>query len=93
MYTQEIIEKKKKASVDYSDTPEHRRHPSLELKLSIIHRCFEEGEDIKSISEETGYSRTIIYLWRRKYVVVGVTALASDKKYFPKGKIVFLITS
>ena len=59
------IEKKKKASVDYSDTPEHRRHPSLELKLSIIHRCFEEGEDIKSVSEETGYSRASIYLWRK----------------------------
>ena len=28
------IKKKKKASVDYSDTPEHRRHPSPELKLS-----------------------------------------------------------
>ena len=63
------IEIKEKASVDYSDTPEHRRHPSLELKLSIIRRCFEKGEDIKSVSEETGYSRTSIYLWRRKYVV------------------------
>ncbi len=63
------IEKKKKVSVDYSDTPAHRRHPSLDLKLSIIHRCFKEGEDIKSVSEETGYSRTSIYLWRRKYVV------------------------
>lgn len=59
------IEKNKKASVDYSDIPEHRRHPLLELKLAIIHRCFEEREDIKSVSEETGYSRTSIYLWRR----------------------------
>ena len=55
------IEKKKKVSVDYSDTPEHRSHPSLELKLSVIRCCFEE-EDIKSVSEETGYSRAIIYL-------------------------------
>ncbi len=56
------FEKNKKAIVDYSDTPEHRRHPSLELKLSIIHRCFEEGEDIKSVSEENGCSRASIYL-------------------------------
>ena len=81
------IEIKEKASVDYSDTPEHRRHPSLELKLSIIRRCFEKGEDIKSVSEETGYSRTSIYLWRRKYVVGGAAALASKNKHLPRGKI------
>ena len=82
------IEIKEKASVDYSDTPEHRRHPSLELKLSIIRRCFETGEDIKSVSEETGYSRTSIYLWRRKYVVGGAAALASKKNHLPRGKII-----
>lgn len=81
------IGKKKRAYTDYSDKPEHRRHPSLELKLSIIHRCFEEGEDIKSVSEETGYSRTSIYLWRKKYVAGGAAALASDKKHLPRGKI------
>lgn len=75
------IEKMKKASVDYSDTPEHRRRPSLELKLTIIHRCFEEGEDIKSISEETDYSRASIYLWRRKYVSGGASALVSKKAF------------
>lgn len=75
------IEKKKKVSVDYSDTPAHRRHPSLDLKLSIIHRCFEE-EDIKSVSEETGYSRTSIYLWRKKYVVGGAVALTSEKNTY-----------
>lgn len=29
-------------SVDYSDTSKHRRLPTLELKLSIIRRCFED---------------------------------------------------
>ncbi|OUQ03266.1 IS3 family transposase [Thomasclavelia spiroformis] len=82
------IEKKNKASVDYSDTPEHRRHPSLELKLSIIRRCFQEGEEIKSVSEETGYSGASIYLWRRKYVVGGVSSLVSKKKHLPRGKII-----
>lgn len=79
---------KKKTTVDYSDKPEHRRHPSLELKLSIIHRCFEEGEDIKSVSEETGYSRASIYLWRKKYIAGGAAALANEKKHLPRGKIV-----
>ena len=45
-------------SVDYSDTSKHRRLPTLELKLSIIRRCFEDWKDIKSVSEETGYLRT-----------------------------------
>ena len=81
------IEKKKKASVDYSDTPEYRRHPSLELKLSIIHRRFEKGEDIKSVSKETGYTRTSIYLWKRKYIIDDTAELVSEKKHLPRGKI------
>lgn len=81
------IEIKKKAHVDYSDTPEHRRHSTLELKLSIIPRYFEDGEDIKSVSEKIGYSRTSIYFWRRKYVVGGTTALACEKRHLPRDKI------
>ena len=77
------IAKKKKAYVDYSDTPEHRRHLSLKLKLSIIRRCLEKGEDIKSMSEETAYSKASIYLWRRKYLVEGRAALTSEKKHLP----------
>ena len=78
---------KKKASVDYSDTPEYRRHPSLELKLSIIHRRFEKGEDIKSVSKETGYTRKSIYLWKRKYIIDDTAELVSEKKHLPRGKI------
>lgn len=51
--------KKKEKGIN---TPEHRRHPSLELNLSIIRRCFEDGEYIKSVSKDSGYSRTCIYL-------------------------------
>ena len=82
------IEIKKLNHVDYWDTPEHRRHPSLELKLSIIRRCFQEGEEIKSVSKETDYSGASIYLWRRKYVVGGASSLVSKKKHLPRGKII-----
>ena len=63
MYTwiknRDIEQKRKK--YDATDSSGHRRHPSLEIKLEILHRCFEEGEEIKSISEEYGYSRESIY--------------------------------
>ena len=39
------------------NTPDHPRHPSVEVKLQVLHRCFEHGEDVKSVSEEIGYSR------------------------------------
>ena len=82
------IKIKKLNHVDYWDTPEHKKHPTLELKLSIIRRCFQEGEEIKSVSEETGYSGASIYLWRRKYVVGGASSLVSKKKHLPRGKII-----
>ena len=30
------------------NTPDHPRHPSVEVKLQVLHRCFEHGEDVKS---------------------------------------------
>lgn len=36
--------------------PEHSRHPPLQLKLEALHRCFELGKDVQSVSEDTGYS-------------------------------------
>ncbi|MDD6639791.1 MAG: transposase, partial [Erysipelotrichaceae bacterium] len=78
---------KQKATVNYSDSPTHRRHPSLEVKLNILHRCFEVGEDIKSVSEDTGYSRASIYSWRRKYLSGGAGALMSKKKHLPRGEL------
>ncbi|WP_182187051.1 helix-turn-helix domain-containing protein [Pectinatus frisingensis] len=49
----------------FINTTEHPLHPSLEAKLEILHRCFELGENVKLVSEETGYSRPSIYLWRQ----------------------------
>lgn len=79
---------KQRAVADYSDSPTHRRHPSLEVKLDILHRCFEVGEDIKSVSEDTGYARSSIYTWRRKYLNGGAGALVSKKKHLPRGELI-----
>ena len=38
----------------------YTRNPSLKVKLDAIHRCFELGENIKSVSENIGYSRASI---------------------------------
>lgn len=80
------IEKKRK-KYDCSDEPDHRRHPSLDSKLEILHRYFEIGEDIKSLSEETGYSRNSIYHWRKLYLAGGAGALMSKKNHLPRGKL------
>lgn len=48
----------------FINTVEHPLHPSVETKLNILHRCFELGENVQLVSEETGYSRTSIYTWR-----------------------------
>ena len=66
---------KKRKKCDFTDSPGHRRHPPLKIKLEIIHRCFEDGEDIKSISEEYRYSRETIYSWRKKYLSGGAAAI------------------
>lgn len=72
----------KRKKYDFIDSPSHRRHPSLETKLEILHRCFEDGNDIKSISEEYGYSRVSIYSWRKKYLSGGAAAIMNKNKAF-----------
>ncbi len=57
------------------NTPEHPRHPALELKLEVLHRCFEMGETVQSVSDEIGYSTASIYQWRRKFIQEGRVAL------------------
>lgn len=59
----------------YNNTPNHPRHPSVELKLDTIHRCFMLGENVQLVSEEIGYSRASIYIWRKKYILKGAAAL------------------
>lgn len=39
------------------NTAEHPRPPSVNLKISAIRACFEEGNDVQLISAQIGYSR------------------------------------
>ena len=43
------------------NTAEHPRNPPIEVKMDAIHRCFELGESVKSVSEDIGYTRASIY--------------------------------
>lgn len=82
------IEKKRK-ECDFTDSPGYRRHPPLETKFEILQHFFEGGEDIKSISEEYGYSRESIYSWRKKYLSGGAAAMMNQKKDLPRGTLKF----
>lgn len=65
------------------NTAGHPRDPSLEVKMDALHRCFELGESIRSVSEEIGYTRASIYAWRKKYLRGGIAALKNDKNIPP----------
>jgi putative transposase len=71
--------KKKAPRKRWNNIPEHPMHPSVEIKLEAIHRCFELGENVQLVSEEIGYTRASIYTWRRKYMQRGVAALMNPK--------------
>ena len=70
--------KRKAPRRKYNNTPNHPRHPSLELKLETIRRCFKLGENVQLVSEEIGYSRASIYTWRRKYILKGAASLMNS---------------
>lgn len=67
------------------NTAEHPRHPSLNLKLEALHRCFELGEDVQSVSQEIGYSTASIYTWRKKFIQKGRVALMNSPKEHARG--------
>ena len=78
---------KVKSAYRGKNTPDHPRHPPVALKLKVLHRCFELGEDVKSVAEEIGYSRASIYTWRRKYLRKGTIALMNPNDD-PRGKLI-----
>jgi transposase-like protein len=77
---------KVKSTYRGKNTPTHPRHPPVKLKMEVLHRCFECGEDVKSVSDEIGYSRASIYAWRRKYLRKGMIALMNPNDD-PRGKL------
>lgn len=74
------------SNINHSNTehscniPGHPRHPSAEIKMDALHRCFEVGEDVEYVSRNIGYSRASIYNWRRLYLEKGAAGLMSSKK-------------
>ena len=70
------------------NTEDHPRYPSLKQKLQILHRCFELGEDVQSVSNEVGYSTASIYAWRRKYIQKGAAALMNPPNERRRGKLI-----
>ena len=70
------------------NTEEHPRNPTLEQKLQILHRCFELGEVVQSVSNEVGYSTASIYAWRRKYIQKGAAALMNPPNERDRGKLI-----
>ena len=82
-----ILPEEKSTFCGYN-TPEHPRHPPLELKLDVLHRCFELEEDVQLVSNEIGYSTASIYNWRRKYIQKGTSALMNSPRECQRGKLV-----
>ena len=69
-----------------NNSPAHPLHPSPELKLETIRRCFERGENVKLVAEEIGYSRPTIYQWKRLYDQKGAAAFMRYQD-IPRGKL------
>lgn len=75
--------KEKRKKLNLKNTTEHPRNPPAEFKLKVLRRCFENGESVKLVSEETGYSRVSIYVWRKRYLQGGVFSLMNTKNIKP----------
>lgn len=71
--------KEKRKRLNLKNTTEHPRNPPAEFKFEVLRRCFENGESVKSLSEEIGYSRASIYTWRKRYLQGGVASLMNTK--------------
>ena len=76
--------KEKRKKLNLKNTTEHPRNPPAEFKLKVLRRCFENGESVKLVSEETGYSSVSIYLWRKRYLQGGVFSLMNTKNIKPE---------
>lgn len=73
----EGMPRKKRKPPELINTITHPLKPPVEVKLEAIHRCFESGESVQSVSEDIGYTKSSIYAWRKKYLREGAVALMS----------------
>jgi transposase-like protein len=58
---------------EYYDVPvqKHWKRAPFELKQCVIKRCFINGESVKLVAEEIGYTPSLIYKWIREYCKKG----------------------
>ena len=54
---------------EYYDVPsqKHWKQAPIKLKHSVIKRCLIQGEPVKLVAEEIGYTPSLIYKWIREY--------------------------
>ena len=64
--------RKKYPELYNSPQVKHWKQASSEFKLEIIQRCFIDGENVKSVSEEIGYTPSSTYGWYRRYRKKGI---------------------
>lgn len=50
---------KERSSFHGVNNPGHPRHPPLKLKLNTLHRCFELGENVQSVSDEKSIAQPV----------------------------------
>lgn len=67
--------KKQRKTPELINTRTHPLKPPVEVKLDALHRCFELGESVKSVSEDIGYTKSSIFAWRKRYLREGAVAL------------------
>ena len=65
----------------FETTPKQRhwKQAPAELKQSVIKRCINDGESVKSISEDIGYSESLIYRWLKEYRRKGLISTMKKK--------------
>lgn len=73
------MKRERKQLSQFANPPEYSRNPPLDDKLDAIRCCFEQGENIKSVSKYIGYSRASIHQWRKRYFKEGTLDLMNHK--------------
>ena len=61
---------------------------SVEMKLEALRRCFENGENVSSVAMDIGYSRNIIYMWRKIFEKKGLVGLMPRQDHIPRRKLI-----
>ena len=62
----------------------HYKQATAELKAQAIRRCIIDGEAVKSVAEDIGYTYSVVYQWLRSYKEKGYFAtMKKPKKAVP----------